>query len=133
MKYRRGDGEIVIVIHAGRGWFDPLSLAKGDVFTLAEHLGAEGFADALHIGVTGLPTLEWGSPLVRARAFHDQPARGPLASCGRLGCALRGDRGLSQTHRSPVERDGPAPEDRSRRCRTISISHRTMPGTSRAL
>jgi len=45
-KYRR-DAKIVIVIHEGRGWFDPLSAAKGDVFSLAEHLGAEGFVDAL--------------------------------------------------------------------------------------
>jgi len=34
LKYRRG-AEIVIVIHGGRGWFDPLSDAKGDVFGLA--------------------------------------------------------------------------------------------------
>ena len=46
IKYRRGEGEIVIVIHEGRGWFDPLSTAKGDVFSLAEHLGAEGFVEA---------------------------------------------------------------------------------------
>src|SRR6202165_3312903 len=42
IKYRR-DSKIVIVIHDGRGWFDPLSTAKGDVFSLAEHLGAGGF------------------------------------------------------------------------------------------
>jgi hypothetical protein len=36
----------VIVIHQGRGWFDPLSPAKGDVFSLAEHLGADGFVEA---------------------------------------------------------------------------------------
>ena len=36
VKYRRGAGEIIIVIHNGRGWFDPLSDAKGDVFTLAD-------------------------------------------------------------------------------------------------
>jgi len=30
LKYRRGDGEIVIVNHDGRGWWDPLSEAKGD-------------------------------------------------------------------------------------------------------
>lgn len=46
IKYRRG-GEILIVIHDGKGWFDPLSDAKGDVFGLAQHLGANGFADAL--------------------------------------------------------------------------------------
>ena len=45
IKYRR-DSNIIIVIHEGRGWFDPLSPAKGDVFSLAEHLGADGFSDA---------------------------------------------------------------------------------------
>jgi len=29
VKHRRGD-EIVIVIHDGNGWFDPLSETKGD-------------------------------------------------------------------------------------------------------
>lgn len=46
VKYRRG-GEIVIVIHGGRGWFDPLSDAKGDVFTLIEHLDRLPFVKAL--------------------------------------------------------------------------------------
>jgi hypothetical protein len=47
LKYRRST-DIIIVIHNGRGWFDPLSPAKGDVFDLAEHLGASGFPDACH-------------------------------------------------------------------------------------
>ena len=38
LKYRRGEGEILIVSHSGRGWWDPLSDAKGDIFTLARHL-----------------------------------------------------------------------------------------------
>jgi hypothetical protein len=38
VKYRRGEGEIFIVIHDGAGWFDPLSDAKGDVFNLVQHL-----------------------------------------------------------------------------------------------
>jgi hypothetical protein len=37
-KYRRGKGEIVIVSHAGRGWWDPTSDAKGDVFGLLQRL-----------------------------------------------------------------------------------------------
>ncbi|MBR0857779.1 DUF3991 and toprim domain-containing protein [Bradyrhizobium liaoningense] len=45
IKYRR-DSNIIIVIHQGRGWFDPLSPAKGDVFSLAVHLGADGFVAA---------------------------------------------------------------------------------------
>ena len=46
VKWRRG-GEIIIVTHEGRGWFDPLSDAKGDVFTLATHLDGGDFTDAL--------------------------------------------------------------------------------------
>lgn len=38
LKFRRGPGEIVIVNHDGRGWFDPLSDAKGDIFNLVQHL-----------------------------------------------------------------------------------------------
>jgi hypothetical protein len=38
LKFRRGPGEIVIVNHDGRGWFDPLSDAKGDIFDLVQHL-----------------------------------------------------------------------------------------------
>ncbi|CAN7655718.1 DUF3991 and toprim domain-containing protein [Pararhizobium sp. LjRoot238] len=44
VKFRRG-GEIIIVTHEGRGWFDPLSDAKGDVFGLAEHLDHVGFPE----------------------------------------------------------------------------------------
>ncbi len=46
VKYRRGDA-IVIVIHDGKGWFDALSDAKGDVFSLVEHLDGIGFAEVL--------------------------------------------------------------------------------------
>jgi hypothetical protein len=37
LKYRRGAGEVLIVNHAGRGWWDPQSDAKGDVFDLVQH------------------------------------------------------------------------------------------------
>lgn len=46
VKYRRG-AEIVIVIHEGRGWFDPLSDAKGDVFSLVEYLEHMSFVEVL--------------------------------------------------------------------------------------
>ena len=48
VKYRRGD-DIIIVIHDGQGWFDPLSDAKGDVFRLVEHLDDLPFAAALYV------------------------------------------------------------------------------------
>ncbi|WP_342634482.1 hypothetical protein [Phyllobacterium salinisoli] len=46
VKYRRGD-DIIIVIHEVGGWFDPLSDAKGDVFTLVEHLRGMTFIEVL--------------------------------------------------------------------------------------
>ena len=47
MKYRR-DAAIIIVIHAGKGWFDPLSDSKGDVFRLVEHLEGVSFVEAMN-------------------------------------------------------------------------------------
>ena len=38
LKYRRGKGEVLIVSHDGRGWWDPLSQAKGDIFDLFQHI-----------------------------------------------------------------------------------------------
>ena len=38
LKYRRNKGEVLIVIHDGRGWWDPLSQAKGDIFDLVQYL-----------------------------------------------------------------------------------------------
>lgn len=46
VKYRRG-GDIIIVIHQGRGWFDALSDARGDVFSLVEHLDGIAFPEVL--------------------------------------------------------------------------------------
>ena len=38
LRCRRGEREILIVNHDGRGWWDPLSQAKGDVFDLVQPL-----------------------------------------------------------------------------------------------
>lgn len=46
LKFRRGD-DIVIVVHEGRGWWDPKSVAKGDVFRLFGHLERLSFPEAL--------------------------------------------------------------------------------------
>jgi Protein of unknown function (DUF3991)/Toprim-like len=54
LKYRRGKGEILIVSHAGRGWWDPTSDAKGDVFRLMQRLE---------------PGLNFGHVRKRLRAF----------------------------------------------------------------
>ena len=38
LKYRRGEGEIIIVNHDGRGWWDAGGSAKGDIFDLVQFL-----------------------------------------------------------------------------------------------
>jgi hypothetical protein len=38
LKYRCGAGNILIINHEGRGWWDPQSTAKGDVFDLVQYL-----------------------------------------------------------------------------------------------
>ncbi|MCW8060543.1 DUF3991 and toprim domain-containing protein [Agrobacterium tumefaciens] len=45
IKYRRAD-DIIIVIHDGKGWFDPLSDAKGDVYSLVRHLDGCDFVES---------------------------------------------------------------------------------------
>jgi len=79
-KWRRASGEIVIVNHDGRGWWDPQRPGtdrggKGDVFTLAQHLDPAlnfGHVRKLLRGMVGLapsyPMLE------RRQEARDKPA-----------------------------------------------------------
>ncbi|KQV83414.1 DUF3991 and toprim domain-containing protein [Rhizobium sp. Root1220] len=46
VKFRKG-AEIIIVTHEGRGWFDPLSEDKGDIFALVALLEQLAFSDAV--------------------------------------------------------------------------------------
>ncbi|WP_148658709.1 DUF3991 and toprim domain-containing protein [Ciceribacter sp. T2.26MG-112.2] len=78
VKFRRG-GEIIIVTYEGRGWFDPLSEAKGDVFRLVEHLdrvgfleGAERVADLVGFQIT---EPEWQPARVGERCDLSLPDR----------------------------------------------------------
>ena len=70
-KYRRGAGEIVIVNHDGKGWWDPGSTAKGDVFSLAQHLdGSLNFGQVRRdlrqlVGLT--PSFPQAEPRNRSR------------------------------------------------------------------
>ncbi|MGN6773646.1 DUF3991 domain-containing protein [Rhizobium sp.] len=78
VKFRRG-GEIIIVTYEGRGWFDPLSDAKGDVFRLVEHLdhvgfleGAERVAELVGFQIT---EQEWQPPRDGERCDLSLPDR----------------------------------------------------------
>lgn len=83
LKYRRGSGEILIVSHGGRGWWDPLSDARGDIFALLRHLDPGlSFADARSRlrGFAGL-----------ASVLPEMP-RGARLSLATLPAALRWER-----------------------------------------
>ncbi len=82
LKYRRGKGEILIVNHAGRGWWDATSDAKGDVFRLVQRLE---------------PGLSFGHVRKRLRAF----ATVAKFSDGRSG---RAPKGAGQSRRRPLGR-----------------------------
>lgn len=72
IKYRRGE-EIVIVIHGGRGWFDPLSEAKGDIFSLVQHVEGFSFVDALN-RVASLVGVDLQEPEWRRSVRNTTPA-----------------------------------------------------------
>lgn len=61
VKYRRSS-EIIIMIHDGQGWFDPLGDAKGDVFALVSHLEKVGFQRASE-RVASLSGFQPASPI----------------------------------------------------------------------
>ncbi|WP_366929433.1 hypothetical protein [Mesorhizobium sp.] len=86
VKYRRG-AEIVIVIHGGKGWFDPLSDAKGDVFSLVEHLDPAPFARVVErvASLVGfVPTVSTWSRPAHDRRLASIPKRwANAASLGR--------------------------------------------------
>lgn len=60
LKYRKAD-DIIIVIHDGKGWFDPLSDAKGDVYSLVRHLDGCDFLEAF-VQVASLVGFEPAEP-----------------------------------------------------------------------
>ena len=77
LKYRRGPGEIVIVTHGGRGWWDPLSEAKGDVFTLVQYLDPSlTFAGACRVlrGFAGITPASSAALRAPRTAAPDVPA-----------------------------------------------------------
>jgi hypothetical protein len=106
LKYRRGKGEIIIVNHDGRGWWDPLSEAKGDIFTLVRHLDPGlSFGKACHmlrdfIGI--LPAFPDAFRDRRIRGSRSSPAqrwnrRRPLSPDSPAWRYLAEQRGLPET------------------------------------
>lgn len=76
VKFRRG-GEIVIVTHEGKGWFDPLSDDKGDIFSLVRRLDHVGFVEGVE-SVASLVGFRTSDP-VWVKAPRERPAATSLA------------------------------------------------------
>ena len=92
LKYRRGAGEILIVSHGGRGWWDPLSEAKGDIFSLVQHLDpGQTFGGARHV----LREFAGAAPAAAV------PSQGPTSD---VPVALRWERCRRLSRGSPVWR-----------------------------
>jgi hypothetical protein len=71
VKYRHGD-DIIIVIHDGKGWFDPLSDAKGDVYSLVQHLDGCDFLEAF-VQVASLVGFEPRQPQWQRQSRATEP------------------------------------------------------------
>ena len=76
VKFRRG-GEIVIVTHEGKGWFDPLSDDKGDIFALVRRLDHVGFVEGVE-SVASLVGFQTSDP-VWEKAPRERPPATSLA------------------------------------------------------
>ena len=79
LKYRRGKGEILIVSHGGKGWWDPTSDAKGDAFSLVQRLE---------------PGINFGHVRKRLREFAGLSPRFPIAE--RAGRRKASDRPVAE-------------------------------------
>lgn len=75
VKYRLGS-RIIIVTHGGRGWFDPLSDEKGDVFALAMFVERIPFPPAAHV-VASLIGFQLSRP-----EWKSQQRSGPVQDIG---------------------------------------------------
>ena len=122
LKYRRGEGEILIVNHGGRGWWDPLSEAKGDIFTLAQHLEPGlSFPEACHMLCAFVGIAPAYPEVIRTRRTRTAPAlatvdrwekRRPLSRGSPAWLYLAGQRGLPDwvlmaARAADAVRDGP--------------------------
>ncbi|RYF05810.1 MAG: DUF3991 domain-containing protein, partial [Deltaproteobacteria bacterium] len=104
LKYRRGQGEIIIVNHGGHGWWDAGSTAKGDVFGLVQHLRPDlnfGHARKLLREMVGLQPSFPEHERVRSRGEGGAPAAERWSAAKPLRPGSRAWRYLAEVRRLP--------------------------------
>ena len=104
LKYRRGQGEIIIVNHGGHGWWDAGSTAKGDVFGLVQHLRPDlnfGHARKLLREMVGLQPSFPEYERVRSRGEGVTPAAERWSAAKPLRPGSRAWRYLAEVRRLP--------------------------------
>ncbi|WP_232480546.1 DUF3991 and TOPRIM domain-containing protein [Roseomonas sp. KE2513] len=104
LKYRRGQGEIIIVNHGGHGWWDAGSTAKGDVFGLVQHLRPDlnfGHARKLLREMVGLQPSFPEHERARSRGEGSAPAAERWAAAKPLRPGSRAWRYLAEVRRLP--------------------------------
>jgi hypothetical protein len=105
LKYRRGEGEILIVNHEGRGWWDPQSDRKGDAFGLVQFLDPTltfGMARQVLRRFAGLAPTFPECPPRRRRRLPEIPIPERWASRPRLQPLSPAWRYLNRTRGLPV-------------------------------
>jgi hypothetical protein len=93
LKYRRGEGEIIIVNHDGRGWWDATGSAKGDVFNLVQHLDPSLNFGAVRKVLRRFVGIAPASPPAerRRKSDADEPDRSPGQRWAARPALRRGD------------------------------------------
>src|SRR5271154_5578971 len=90
LKYRRGKGEILIVSHGGKGWWDPTSDAKGDVFGLVQRLEPAANFGHARKRLREFAVLKPSFPIAE-RAGRRKNSERPVAECWADRKAVRPD------------------------------------------
>ena len=104
LKYRRDEGEVLIVNHDGRGWWDPLSQAKGDIFDLVQFLDLGlNFGQVRQIlrPFVGITPIFPEALRANRRAASDRPLPERWSARPRLQCASPVWRYLAGARRIP--------------------------------
>ena len=120
-KYRRGPGEVLIVNHEGRGWWDPTGDRKGDVFALVRFLEPGVSFRRVRQALQDLSGITPSFPVAPAPKRDKAPklppaqrwsGRRPLSRASRTWCYLTEHRALEASvliaaSRADALREGP--------------------------